>query len=45
MALRRARGIWLEDPSGHPYMDFDANSVHDLGHGRPWLIAALKAQA
>jgi 4-aminobutyrate aminotransferase len=43
-ALRRVDGLWLEDLAGRRYLDFHGNNVHNIGHGHPRLIAALKAQ-
>jgi len=41
-ALRSASGIWLEDVGGRRFMDFHGNSVHQVGHGHPRVIAAVK---
>lgn len=41
-ALVSASGIWLEDVEGRRYMDFHGNSVHQVGHGHPQVIAAVK---
>lgn len=41
-ALRSASGIWLEDLEGRRVMDFHGNSVHQVGHGHPRVIAAVK---
>jgi len=41
-ALKSARGIWLEDLEGRRIMDFHGNSVHQLGHGHPRVVAAVK---
>jgi (R)-1-hydroxy-2-aminoethylphosphonate ammonia-lyase len=41
-ALRSASGIWLEDVEGRRIMDFHGNSVHQVGHGHPRVVAALK---
>jgi 4-aminobutyrate aminotransferase len=43
-AVRRAEGVWLEEPGGRRVMDFHGNSVHHLGHAHPRLLAALRAQ-
>jgi 4-aminobutyrate aminotransferase len=43
-ALERSEGIWLFDTAGRRIMDFHGNSVHQLGHGHPRVIAAMKAQ-
>jgi 4-aminobutyrate aminotransferase len=36
--------IYLEDVQGRKIMDFHGNSVHQVGHGHPRVIAAIKAQ-
>jgi 4-aminobutyrate aminotransferase len=41
-ALRSASGIWLEDTEGRRIMDFHGNSVHQVGHGHPRVVAAVK---
>jgi 4-aminobutyrate aminotransferase len=41
-ALKSARGIWLEDVEGRRVMDFHGNGVHQLGHGHPRVVAAVK---
>ena len=41
-ALKSARGIWLQDLEGRRIMDFHGNSVHQLGHGHPHVVAAVK---
>ncbi len=41
-ALKSASGIWLEDLEGRRIMDFHGNSVHQVGHGHPKVIAAVK---
>ena len=41
-ALRSASGIWLEDVEGRRIMDFHGNSVHQIGHGHPRVVAAVK---
>ena len=41
-ALRGASGIWLEDVEGRRIMDFHGNSVHQVGHGHPHVVAAVK---
>jgi 4-aminobutyrate aminotransferase len=43
-ALRASRGIYLEDLQGREIMDFHGNSVHQVGHGHPRVIEAIKAQ-
>lgn len=41
-ALKSASGIWLEDLEGRRIMDFHGNSVHQVGHGHPRVIEAVK---
>ena len=41
-ALKSASGIWLEDLEGRRIMDFHGNSVHQVGHGHPRVVAAMK---
>lgn len=41
-ALASASGIWLEDVEGRRCMDFHGNSVHQVGHGNPRVIEAMK---
>ncbi len=41
-ALASASGIWLTDVEGRRYMDFHGNSVHQVGHGHPRVVAAVK---
>jgi 4-aminobutyrate aminotransferase len=41
-ALRGASGIWLEDVEGRRIMDFHGNSVHQVGHGHPRVVAAAR---
>jgi 4-aminobutyrate aminotransferase len=41
-ALASASGIWLEDVEGRRYMDFHGNSVHQVGHGHPRVVQAIK---
>jgi (R)-1-hydroxy-2-aminoethylphosphonate ammonia-lyase len=41
-ALQSASGIWLEDVEGRRIMDFHGNSVHQVGHGHPRVVAAVK---
>ena len=41
-ALSSASGIWLEDVEGRRYMDFHGNSVHQVGHGHPRVVQAIK---
>ena len=41
-ALKSASGIWLETVDGRRIMDFHGNSVHQLGHGHPRVVEAVK---
>jgi 4-aminobutyrate aminotransferase len=41
-ALASARGIWLTDVEGRRTMDFHGNSVHQVGHGHPRVVDAVK---
>lgn len=41
-ALESAEGIWLTDVEGRRYMDFHGNSVHQVGHGHPRVVQAVK---
>ncbi len=41
-ALKGASGVWLETVDGRRIMDFHGNSVHQLGHGHPRVVAAMK---
>ena len=41
-ALRSASGIWLEDIEGRRIMDFHGNGVHQVGHGHPRVVEAVK---
>ncbi len=41
-ALKSASGIWLEDLEGRRIMDFHGNSVHQVGHGHPRVVEAVK---
>jgi 4-aminobutyrate aminotransferase len=43
-ALKSAKGIWLEDVEGRRYMDFHGNNVHQVGHGHPRVLEAVKCQ-
>lgn len=43
-ALRSASGCWLEDEQGRRYLDWHGNSVHQIGHAHPEVVAALKSQ-
>lgn len=40
----RAEGSWLTTASGRRLLDFHGNSVHQLGHAHPAVVAAVKAQ-
>src|SRR5262245_36681857 len=42
--IESARGTELVDVSGRHILDFHGNSVHQLGHGHPRVVAAIKAQ-
>ncbi len=42
--LERAQGSWLTSVSGKRYLDFHGNSVHQLGHGHPRVVAAVQQQ-
>jgi 4-aminobutyrate aminotransferase len=42
--LESSHGIYLEDTQGRKIMDFHGNSVHQVGHGHPRVIEAIKAQ-
>jgi 4-aminobutyrate aminotransferase len=42
--IERAEGVWLIDVAGRRYMDFHGNSVHQLGHGHPRVVAAIAGQ-
>ena len=41
-ALKSASGVWLEDLDGRRIMDFHGNSVHQVGHGHPRVLEAVK---
>ena len=43
-AIERAEGPWLVDVEGRRILDFHGNSVHQLGHGHPRVVAAIKDQ-
>jgi len=43
-AIRKAKGIWIEDTTGRRYMDFHGNNVHHIGYGHPRMIEAIKRQ-
>ena len=42
--IDRAEGAFLFDLAGRRILDFHGNSVHQLGHGHPKVIAAIKAE-
>jgi 4-aminobutyrate aminotransferase len=42
--VEHAEGAWLTDLQGRRILDFHGNSVHQLGHGHPAVVAAIKAQ-
>jgi 4-aminobutyrate aminotransferase len=42
--VERAEGIWLIDAAGRRIMDFHGNSVHQLGHGHPRVVEAIRRQ-
>jgi 4-aminobutyrate aminotransferase len=42
--IDRAEGAVLVDVEGRRILDFHGNSVHQLGHGHPKVIAAIKAE-
>ena len=42
--IERAEGAWLTDVDGRRILDFHGNSVHQLGHGHPRVVAAIKAE-
>src|SRR5271163_4452604 len=41
-AIVRAEGAVLTDVEGRRILDFHGNSVHQLGHGHPKVVAAIK---
>lgn len=43
-AVVHAEGAWLTTASGARLLDFHGNSVHQLGHAHPEVVAAVKAQ-
>jgi 4-aminobutyrate aminotransferase len=43
-AIIAASGTWLTDSEGRRIMDFHGNSVHQVGHGHPRVIEAVKRQ-
>ena len=42
--IERAEGAYLVDIEGRHILDFHGNSVHQLGHGHPKVVAAIKAE-
>jgi 4-aminobutyrate aminotransferase len=42
--IERAEGAVLTDAEGRRILDFHGNSVHQLGHGHPRVVAAIKAE-
>ncbi|MFO1039914.1 MAG: aspartate aminotransferase family protein [Geminicoccaceae bacterium] len=40
--LERTEGPWLIDTEGRRFLDFHGNSVHQLGHGHPRVVQAIK---
>ena len=40
--IERAEGPWLIDVDGRRILDFHGNSVHQLGHGHPRVVAAIR---
>jgi 4-aminobutyrate aminotransferase len=42
--VERAEGALLFDVEGREILDFHGNSVHQLGHGHPRVVAAIKAE-
>jgi 4-aminobutyrate aminotransferase len=42
--IERAEGAVLVDAEGRRILDFHGNSVHQLGHGHPKVVAAVKAE-
>jgi 4-aminobutyrate aminotransferase len=42
--IERAEGAVLVDVEGRKILDFHGNSVHQVGHGHPKIVAAIKAE-
>lgn len=42
--VTHAEGAWLTDMAGRRFLDFHGNAVHQLGHGHPRVVAAVRAQ-
>ncbi len=40
----RAEGAWLTDVDGRRILDFHGNSVHQLGHGHPKVVEAIRRE-
>jgi 4-aminobutyrate aminotransferase len=40
----RAEGAWLTDVDGKRILDFHGNSVHQLGHGHPKVVEAIRRE-
>src|ERR1700685_2618744 len=43
-AIERAEGAMLIDVEGRRILDFHGNSVHQLGHGHPKVVAAIRRE-
>ena len=41
-ALSGAGGAWLTDVEGRRILDFHGNSLHQVGHGHPRVVGAIK---
>lgn len=41
-ALQGAQGPWLIDTAGRRILDFHGNSLHQVGHGHPKVLAAMR---
>jgi len=42
--IARAEGAWLTDIDGRRILDFHGNSVHQLGHGHPKVVEAIRRE-
>ena len=42
--INKSEGVYLEDIQGRKIMDFHGNSVHQVGHGNPRVVNAIKDQ-
>ncbi|MDG2405369.1 MAG: aminotransferase class III-fold pyridoxal phosphate-dependent enzyme, partial [Paracoccaceae bacterium] len=42
--INKCSGLYLEDLQGRKIMDFHGNSVHQVGHGNPRVVEAVKKQ-